>query len=350
MITATDLFCGVGWGAACRDLGIIERGIDIEPTVGTVRSAMGWATTTADLLNLDPTDFAGAEGLIASPPCQSWSLAGKRAGLDDPRGQLVWQPLVWARAIRPRWIACEQVPQAKQAFAIIAHELRSLGYHAVVTVLSAEQYGVAQTRRRVFLLAHRDRPVVAPPPTHRAYRFGQPRHELTLDGLLPWVSMADALGIPPSGESAYRPGRSFGKSRRTNEPTITTRGNLFSLAASNQGRAAIRSSDEPAPTLTTRTGQNGRYWPADRPCPTICADPRGHHEGSQNAGAVGVEQAGDARPVRLTIEQGGALMGFPSDLTAVIDRAKISQAAAWALIGNAVCPPVARAVLEVLVA
>ena len=95
---------------------------------------------------------------------------------------------------------------------------------------------------------------------------------------------------------------------------------------------------------------NGWYWPGDRPCPTICADPRGHHEGSQNAGAVGVEQAGDARPVRLTIEQGGALMGFPSDLTAVIDRAKISQAAAWALIGNAVCPPVARAVLEVLVA
>lgn len=391
MITATDLFCGVGWGAACRDLGIIERGIDIEPTVGTVRSAMGWATTTADLLNLDPTDFAGAEGLIASPPCQSWSLAGKRAGLDDPRGQLVWQPLVWARAIRPRWIACEQVPQAKQAFAIIAHELRSLGYHAVVTVLSAEQYGVAQTRRRVFLLAHRDRAVVSPAPTHRAYRFGRPRHELTLDGLAPWVSMADALGIPPSGESAYRPGRSFGKSRRTNEPsftipahvgkdpgrylltnqntqlaggevgryrrsvdspapTLTTRGNLFSLAASNQGHAAVRSGDEPAPTLTTRSGQNGRFWPADRPATTICADPRGHHEGSQNAGAVGVEQAGDARPVRLTIEQGGALMGFPSDLTAVIDRAKISQAAAWALIGNAVCPPVARAVLEVLVA
>ncbi len=216
MITATDLFCGVGWGAACRDLGIIERGIDIEPTVGTVRSAMGWATTTADLLNLDPTDFAGAEGLIASPPCQSWSLAGKRAGLDDPRGQLVWQPLVWARAIRPRWIACEQVPQAKQAFAIIAHELRSLGYHAVVTVLSAEQYGVAQTRRRVFLLAHRDRPVVAPPPTHRAYRFGQPRHELTLDGLLPWVSMADALGIPPSGEFAIGPVvRSANRAERT---------------------------------------------------------------------------------------------------------------------------------------
>ena len=133
-------------------------------------------------------------------------------------------------------------------------------------------------------------------------------------------------------------------------PTLTTRGNLFSLAASNQGHAAVRSGDEPAPTLTTRSGQNGRFWPADRPATTICADPRGHHEGSQNAGAVGVEQAGDARPVRLTIEQGGALMGFPSDLTAVIDRAKISQAAAWALIGNAVCPPVARAVLEVLVA
>ena len=90
---------------------------------------------------------------IAQNPGTEVPHPGHPQPLDDPRGQLVWQPLVWARAIRPRWIACEQVPQAKQAFAIIAHELRSLGYHAVVTVLSAEQYGVAQTRRRHVLLA-----------------------------------------------------------------------------------------------------------------------------------------------------------------------------------------------------
>ena len=131
-VNVVDTFCGIGWAFACEDLGIDEHGIDIEPTVADTRTKLGWDTTTADILDLDPSDWAGCDGLIASPPCQSWSRAGKGAGLDDPRGQLVWQPLAWALAIRPRWVACEQVPEARGAFELIAHRLREHGYHADV--------------------------------------------------------------------------------------------------------------------------------------------------------------------------------------------------------------------------
>lgn len=122
-MNVVDLFAGIGWGFACRELGLHEHGYDIEPTVTATREALGMKAETADVLDLDPADWAGVDGLIASPPCQSWSRAGKGLGLNDPRGQLVWQPLVWALAVRPRWVACEQVPEARGAFEVIAHRL-----------------------------------------------------------------------------------------------------------------------------------------------------------------------------------------------------------------------------------
>ena len=68
--------------------------------------------------------------------------------------------------------------------------------------LSAETFGVAQTRRRVFMVAHRDRAPHRPAPTHQRYRKGRARVEpADMLGLLPWVSMAEALdGCGPIGE------------------------------------------------------------------------------------------------------------------------------------------------------
>lgn len=199
MNEAIDLFCGIGWGFACAELGIAEYGIDNEPTVIKTRDRLGWDGSCVDVLDIDLKLFVGVDGLIASPPCQSWSRAGKGLGLDDPRGQLVWQPLVWALAIRPRWVVCEQVPEARGAFELIAHRLREVGYHADVYELSAETFGVAQTRRRVFLVAHRDRAPHRPQPTHQRYRKGRARVEpVDMLGLLPWVSMAEALGDGPA--------------------------------------------------------------------------------------------------------------------------------------------------------
>lgn len=137
LCNSCNTFSGVGWDFAAETLGLEVHGIDNEPTVGDTRTKLGWTTTVADILTLDPADWAGVDGLIASPPCQSWSRAGKGAGLDDPRGQLVWRPLVWALAIQPRWVACEQVPEARGAFELIAHRLREVGYHAAGVSASA---------------------------------------------------------------------------------------------------------------------------------------------------------------------------------------------------------------------
>lgn len=88
------------------------------------------------------------------------------------------------------------------------------------------------------------------------------------------------------------------------------------------------------------------WWPAERPSTTVCADPRVgspmHHAGSQNAGAVPVEEAGADKPVALTEAQGCALMAFPAGTA---DHLQGTKGERWKIIGNAVCPPVGRAVL-----
>jgi DNA (cytosine-5)-methyltransferase 1 len=367
-MNAVDLFCGVGVGFAMAELGIDEHGIDNEPTVKETRDRLGWATTCADIRELDPHDWAGVEGLWASPPCQSWSRAGKGAGLDDPRGQLVWQPLVWAQALRPKWVACEQVPEARGAFELIAHRLREIGYHTAVYTLSSETFGVPQTRLRVFLAAHRDRPVDRPVLTHQRYRKGRPRVEpCDMLGHLPWVSMAEALGgCPPwvfgNQDSDLGGGRSERYRRSTDLPcpTISTMGRSWTLRyrrgagmVERYGERPGRDLDEPAFCLTTGAATGGtkhQWWPAERPSTTVWADPRVsppvHHNGSQTAGAGDYTDAGTDKPVALTEQQGCTLMGYPPGTAGQLAGNKQDR---WRIIGNGVTPPVAQAVLETLV-
>lgn len=339
--TVVNTFSGIGWDFAAEELGLDVHGIDIEPTVADTRTKLGWSTTTADILHLEPSDWAGADGLIASPPCQSWSRAGKGAGLDDPRGQLVWQPLVWALAIRPRWVACEQVPEARGAFELIAHRLREAGYHADTYELSAECFGVPQTRRRVFMVAHRDRAPHRPQPTHQRFKKGRARVEpVDMLGLLPWVSMAEAVGNGSldtrcGGKSQWvlRQGRGAGMTER-------------------HGERPDRSLDEPASTLTgpLPSGRTRLSWAFSRPSTTVCADPRVsppvHHDGSQSAGAVAWADAGTDKPIALTEAQGCRLMSFPDH---AVDALCGNKADRWRIIGNAVAPPVGKAVLSTLV-
>ena len=97
--------------------------------------------------------------LVGGTPCQSFSLAGLRGGLEDARGNLA---LVFCRLvdqIRPRWVVWENVPGVLSSnggrdFASIVGALAELGYGCCWRVLDAQYYGVAQRRRRVFLVGH----------------------------------------------------------------------------------------------------------------------------------------------------------------------------------------------------
>ena len=123
-------------------------------------------------------------------------MAGSRKGITGDTGRLVMEVLRWATAIRPRWVACEQVPPALPVWEFFAHHLRDFGYKTWTGVLEAERYGVPQTRERAFLLAHRDHQPEPPVPTHQRYVSGEPaRYEpasMFHGETLPWVSMAEA--------------------------------------------------------------------------------------------------------------------------------------------------------------
>jgi len=97
--------------------------------------------------------------LIAGTPCQSFSVAGKRAGLDDARGVLVWEFLRIARELQPRWIVWENVPGVlssgdRRDFGNIIGAMEQLGYGVCWRVLDAQYFGVPQRRRRVFAVGY----------------------------------------------------------------------------------------------------------------------------------------------------------------------------------------------------
>lgn len=97
--------------------------------------------------------------LVAGTPCQSFSMAGNRKGLDDDRGQLALAMPRIASAARPRWIVWENVPGVLSSnggkdFGTFLWSLAELGYGLAYRVLDAEYFGVPQSRRRVFVVGH----------------------------------------------------------------------------------------------------------------------------------------------------------------------------------------------------
>ena len=96
--------------------------------------------------------------VIGGSPCQSFSVAGLRGGLADPRGNLALRFVQLVGALAPRWVVWENVPGVLSSgsgrdFGSILGALAELGYGWAYRVLDAQYFGVAQRRRRVFLVA-----------------------------------------------------------------------------------------------------------------------------------------------------------------------------------------------------
>jgi DNA (cytosine-5)-methyltransferase 1 len=97
--------------------------------------------------------------LVGGTPCQSFSVAGLRKGLDDPRGNLMLTFLSIADKLRPKWIVWENVPGVLSSnggkdFGTFLGALGELGYGFAYRVLDAQYFGVAQRRRRVFVVGY----------------------------------------------------------------------------------------------------------------------------------------------------------------------------------------------------
>lgn len=380
-----------GWSQGLCDTGHAARSIGIEHDADAcaTATAAGHIRLQADVAATDPCQFGPVEGLIMSPPCQAWSMAGKRGGerdreavfarmtafargrrpathrWADDRSALTAEPMRYVHALRPRWIALEQVPPVLTLWQHAASLLWEMGYRAWCGVLAAERYGVPQTRRRAILIARRDgEPATPPEPTHQEYRSGREfDSDADLFGSLlpPPVSMADALGWG----LAERPASTV-----TAGGTDTGGAEVFGNFRSRQQLAAIadrhrdvvlrsnytdggdlatrttRTPDEPATTITGKVGhwvmRNGAQ---DNACTRPLSAPAGTvFFGHQAAAVEFVEFDGHGRR-RVSVAEAGVLQGFPADYPW-----RGTKSAQYRQVGDAVPPPLAAAILAPLLA
>lgn len=97
--------------------------------------------------------------IVGGTPCQSFSVAGLRKGLEDPRGNLTLTFVGMVDHYRPEWVIWENVPgvlsiNGGRDFGSFISALGQLGYGYAWRVLDAQYFGVPQRRRRVFVVAH----------------------------------------------------------------------------------------------------------------------------------------------------------------------------------------------------
>ena len=371
--TIIDLFAGPGIGGWDEGLLTLGRsdviGIEWEKYACATARAAGHRRAQADVSKLDPTRLGvgDVEGLIGSPPCQAWSMAGKRGGESDrthcheladrmaegddstdwtpwkdDRSPLVCQPIRWVRDLQPEWVALEEVPQVASLWEHFARILDGWGYSTWTGDLCAADYGVPQTRIRRILIASRARKVGPPPPTHSEVAHGE---DLLGGHTLPWVTMAEALGWGFDEPSATISGGGSASGGAEPFANASDRRRLTKIVTKQRSGGSgsdeyySRSSCRPAPTITCGSDQ----WVFERPATTVVGQFR-----PDIIAAPGfrkdVSRQNAAGSVRVSVQDVATLQGFRTDYPWQGPRTKQHEQ-----VGNAVPPPLAAHVLAVAI-
>ena len=208
-------------GAMGLDIGLEKAGLNVvigqdfdESCVKTMH-ANGHNVLGGDIREIDPRKLLELTGLSVAepflicggPPCQPFSTAGKRLGINDPRGSLFMDFIRMIDYIRPRFFVMENVkgimsaplkhvPLAERdendpdqrlgtVLDVILAEFDKLGYKTVYGVLDAVNYGVPQFRERFVLIGSRDNEdIFLPLPTH---------FQMHQDKSYQWKTVRDAI-------------------------------------------------------------------------------------------------------------------------------------------------------------
>lgn len=298
-LRVVDLFSGAGgWSEGARAAGAsVLACVNHWPAAIACHSANHPSTDhlLEDATRLDPMRLPPHDVLLASPACQGHSRArGAERPHHDAQRATAWCVVSVAEAHRPRLLAVENVPEMATwtLFGAWRSALEALGYALTVQVLDAADFGVPQNRRRLVVLGSLKRaPAATRPVTSR---------HAPAAGLIDWTLPMRRIDIgrPLAARTLQRI-----------EAGRAAHGRRFLLSYYGATRGG-RSLDRPLGTVTTKE----RWALVD----------------------------GD-RLRMLSVDEYRAAMGFPAHY-----RLPGSKAEQVKLLGNAVCPPMAAAVVRQL--
>ncbi|MBA3676711.1 MAG: DNA cytosine methyltransferase [Sphingosinicella sp.] len=314
--TGIELFAGCGGlSTGFLDAGLnVAAGFELEARAvdaynynHAYRGSRGFIADLSVASGAELLQLAGikrADFVIGGPPCQPFSIAGKRQGKRDIRADLVGHFIRIVDELKPSSFMLENVPNLAaisggEFLHEVKAELRSLGYTVDHRVVLAADYGVPQNRKRLVLLGVKGK---------RTVRFPEPTHGTAER---PYLSAAEAIGdLPDAGE--------FGETGIFNhEPTAHSDDMIERLSALKPGRRE-------------RGSYHDRLHP-ERPSYTLRA-------GSGNFSPL--------RPVHykhhrvITVRESARLQGFSDDF---LWPDRIPRLQQYRQVGNAVPPPMAKA-------
>lgn len=339
-------FVSLYTGAGGLDLGFIAAGFtpvfanDINAdATATYEAAMSMlaertgaplehTVVTGDIRQVEELPARGcAELVIGGPPCQGFSVAGKMDP-NDPRSRHVFDFLGMVERVQPRAFVMENVKalarNSRWAGTItdIRRRAEEIGYKTYLDVLNSANYGVPQTRERMFLVGFRDHDV--------EYEYPKPT-------VTEHVGVAEALrSLPPLGE----PGNDQTcKAKVTTAKDPVLRQSPFAgMLFNGQGRPMDM--NRPAPTLPASMGGNR----------TPIVDQQTLEDGSEQWVASYHASLMEGGPVaetvpsrlrRISVQEAAAIQSFPKDMPWYG-----SQSSRYRQIGNAVPPKMAYAVAQ----
>ena len=318
MVTSLDLFAGAGG----LSIGLMHAGITsvcaVEHNQYAANSFSSYLPTTevlcTDIRKINLTAYRGQVALICGgPPCQPFSSGGLRGASTDERDMLPWFTHA-LEAVLPEAFLMENVPglvvgSRQPYFASIISAMRTLGYFVTWKVLNAADYGVPQSRHRLFVVGMRRQPFIFPLPTHG---IGCP---------LPHVSVNDVLPLYQIGE----PNRAIVTyAKKPDLRPSPYHGQVFN----GGGRPINR--ELPSPTILASAGGNKTHFLDD-----LNLVPA-YHRSLLEGGAPREGILPGAR--RLSVLESAILQTFPADMMFHGPRS-----AQYQQIGNAVPPLLAAA-------
>jgi DNA (cytosine-5)-methyltransferase 1 len=301
--------------------------------------------------------------LAGGTPCQSFSVAGLRQGLNDPRGNLMLTYLAIAERFKPRWIVWENVPGVLSSnrgrdFGTFLGALAKLGYGWAYRVLDAQWFGLAQRRRRVFVvgcLGDWQRAAKVLFECESVCRNPAPSREKgkgTATNVADCLRSGGAGGVPSSrGEhlvvgalcSDSHPGSYSGQDAYTGRLIATA----FKPGIAGREGGESRFTNEVTGTLRKDMGDNQTavaiaFHPTQDP---ISSENTSHALGTgSKSGSATAAVATSTAVRRLTPTECERLQGFPDDYTAIPWRRKAANQCPDGLrykaLGNSMAVPV----------